>query len=201
MHEGRKSISKSVSVLVSKARQYVLLKQPRDVRRPRCFLRSHYVEESRTGDAKPSDCCDVSTENPTRYLQWGVPECFCNAFRMRQTLRLAFWWHICGRREGRVYVVIREQPLDDVELPSRDRVVKQMDSTELRRRVGERHSCFSTEGEGGSCSLFYTAEANCKASWRRLCYSRVPLFGTRSSFCTFPVSCCAPLSFGTEPRI
>ena len=52
MHEGRKSISKSVSVLVSKARQYVLLKQPGDLRRPRCFLHSHCIEESRTGGAE-----------------------------------------------------------------------------------------------------------------------------------------------------
>jgi len=46
-------------------------------------------------------------------LQWGVPECSCDLFRMRQALRLSFWWHVCGCREGRMYVVIREQLLDD----------------------------------------------------------------------------------------
>jgi hypothetical protein len=58
---------------------------------------------------------------------------------MRQALRLIFRLLLCGRREGRVYVVLREELLDDVELPIRDRVVPPQDGAELWRRVGEGH--------------------------------------------------------------
>jgi hypothetical protein len=58
---------------------------------------------------------------------------------MRQALCLIFWRLLRGRRQGRVDVVVREQLLDDVELPIRDGLVKLQDGAELRRRVGERH--------------------------------------------------------------
>ena len=67
-----------------------------------------------------------------------------------------------------MYVVVIEQLLDGVELPSRDGIVKLQDSAELRRRVGDGHS------HDGSCRcvfwcgysrpltlpIFYIAEAN-----------------------------------------
>ena len=85
------------------------------------------------------------TGNPTRYLQWGVSERSSDVFCMRQALSLIFWWLLDGRRKSRMHVVVIEQFLDGVELPSRDGIVKLQDSAELRRRVGDGHS------HDGSC--------------------------------------------------
>ena len=92
-----------------------------------------------TLESPPFDeMCDWGIRSLT-YLQGGVSERSRDAFCMRQALCLILWRLVRGRREGRVYVVVREQLLDHVELPVRDGLVKPQDGAELWRRVGECH--------------------------------------------------------------
>ena len=62
-----------------------------------------------------------------------------------------------------MFVVIREQLLDDCKLPSRDGLEKPMNSAELWRRVGGGHGCYwILYGERVvTVFLFYMPEANC----------------------------------------
>ena len=96
----------------------------------------------------PHACMTASGHYPTRYLQWGVSQCSCDGFCVRQALSFIFWWLLDSRRKGRMHIVVIEQLLDRVKLPIRDGVVKLQDSAELRRRVGDGHS------HDGGCSLW-----------------------------------------------
>ena len=70
---------------------------------------------------------------PNSYLQRDISECSCDVF-----FACAKPWALFF--VGRMYVVITEQLLNGVELPSCDGIVKLQDSVELWRRVGDGHS-------------------------------------------------------------